>query len=463
MVATAEQEARAEGERIRGNAHAEGDAVIARAKDEGRALLEQVQEARKRVLGDLATRRRALSIQIEQLRAARDEMAASISGVRDAVDGILVNLSRSDEDARSAALAAGDQARLHGAADGPEGPMGPISSEGPEEPVGPVAAVPAPAPAVKIVENVTSVVSSVSPVSPVSPEGTAGDDPAHEGPAPSVDELFARIRAGTDETGAPTGVGPSASAPTQAVAVTPAEGVASVPSADGAAAPETAAVVAAGPDQPLIDRRNELLTPVTSQLARHIKRALGDDQNRLLELLRNSPAASGAALLGPEDVHLATFVSAAQGHMADAFAAGVEFTGGTAGSAPSAARDAAVEQSSAGLARTVVTMLRRRIEDGTDAGEEVADRVGAAFREWRGERIERLVGDFAVQAFSAGVAAATPAGALVRWVLTTPGGCSDCDDNALAGAVAASEGFPTGHPYPPAHSGCRCLVVLAPA
>jgi hypothetical protein len=84
--------------------------------------------------------------------------------------------------------------------------------------------------------------------------------------------------------------------------------------------------------------------------------------------------------------------------------------------------------------------------------------VGAAFREWRGERVERLVGDFAVQAFSAGVAAASSTGGYLRWVLTSANGCSDCDDNALAGAVAVDEAFPTGHAYPPAHSGCRCMV-----
>ena len=89
-----------------------------------------------------------------------------------------------------------------------------------------------------------------------------------------------------------------------------------------------------------------------------------------------------------------------------------------------------------------------------DAGE----RVGAAYREWRGERIERLVGDFAVQAFSAGTVAAAGDTGKVRWVLTSDQGCSDCDDNALAGAVLAAEGFPTGHSFPPAHSGCRCLV-----
>ena len=101
-----------------------------------------------------------------------------------------------------------------------------------------------------------------------------------------------------------------------------------------------------------------------------------------------------------------------------------------------------------------MTMLRRQIEDGNG---ELTDRVGAAFREWRGERVERLAGDYATQAFSAGVAAAGAEGKL-RWVVTSASGCSDCEDNALAGAVSATETFPTGHAHPPAHSGCRCLV-----
>jgi hypothetical protein len=215
------------------------------------------------------------------------------------------------------------------------------------------------------------------------------------------------------------------------------------------------AVEAEGPDDALIARRDELLSPISAQLSRHIKRALGDDQNRLLDVLRSTPNLGGEALLGPEDLHLAMFISAAQGHLAAAFAAGTEFAGAGAGTIASGP---AVEQAAAGLARTVVTMLRRRIADGSDDGEEVTERVGAAFREWRGERIERLVGDFAVQAFSAGVAESSEPDGLVRWVLTSSNGCSDCDDNALAGAVPLAEGFPTGHAYPPAHSGCRCLV-----
>src|SRR6516164_713270 len=132
LVANAEQDARVERESILAEAVAEGEAVLESAKEEGRDLLEQVQEARRRVLADLASRRRTLGIQIEQLRAARDEMAASVYGVRDKVDDILTHMERTDEEARAAALAAGDQARLHGPAEEPhdqEAPDAPGTGE----------------------------------------------------------------------------------------------------------------------------------------------------------------------------------------------------------------------------------------------------------------------------------------------------------------------------------------------
>ncbi len=209
-----------------------------------------------------------------------------------------------------------------------------------------------------------------------------------------------------------------------------------------------------GPDDPLIARRDELLAPVTSRLSRTIKRTLGDEQNRLLDRLRSAPALDVDELMGSEDEHVAAFAAAARSHLDEAFAAGTVFVGAGAATIP---RGDAVEQSSVGLARAVVTMLRRQVAEGTG---DPADRVGAAFREWRGERVERLAGDQATQAFSAGVAAAKVDGKL-RWVVTTASGCSDCEDNALAGAVSGTETFPTGHAYPPAHSGCRCLIAPA--
>ncbi len=413
LVTNAEHEARAESERIVAAAVAEGEALIARAKEEGRALLEQVQEARRRVLSDLAARRRALGIQIEQLRAARDEMASSVHGVRDRVDSILTHLDRTDDAARAAAHAVGDHFRLHGG----EAPH----DEGAGEAGGPSDAAASP-PA-------------------EGPEGVVGLEDAGGAPPamPSVDELFARIRAGSTTTGLETTTAtpavPSAAAP---------EGSAG----DGAAGEEGEP----DPGDPLVARRDELLAPAAGRLSRSLKRALGDDQNRMLDRLRSEPALPADDLVGPEDEHVAIFTKAARRYVGEAFSAGAAFAGAVKATPD---RDA-VEEAATGLARTVVSMLRRQIAEGSG---DTAERVGATFREWRGERVERLAGDSATQAFSAGVGAA--AGGPVRWVVTSESGCSDCEDNVLAGAVAVGEEFPTGHAFPPAHSGCRCLIVPA--
>jgi DivIVA domain-containing protein len=443
LVANAEQEARVESERIIAEAIAAGEAIITRAKDEGRALLDQVQEARRRVLADLAARRRGLGIQIEQLRAARDEMAASVHGVRERVDGILAQLDRTDEEARAAAQGVADQFRL-GTAELPHDQDEPDHITGEVPPTGPTPAVGGP---------------------------TSADGGGEEQAGPSVDELFARIRAGTGETtqtpGRATEMEAAGATPAPvpdepgggAEVADPAQAVADV--ADDANGDEIAGdeedpapeeVVL--PDAPIIARRDELLTPISSKLSRTIKRYLGDDQNRLLDRLRSAPTLEVDELMGSEDEHLAAFASAARSHLDEAFAAGTVFVGAGAATIP---RGDAVEQASTGLARVMVASLRRQVAEGTG---DPADRIGSAFREWRGERVERVVGDQATQAFSAGVAAASANGK-VRWVTTTATGCSDCEDNALAGAVRGSEAFPTGHAHPPAHSGCRCLITPA--
>jgi cell division septum initiation protein DivIVA len=431
LVANAEQEARVESERIVHDAVAEGEAVIERAKDEGRTLLEQVQEARRRVLADLASRRRALGIQIEQLRAARDEMAASVHGVRDRVDGILSHLDRTDEEARAAAAAVADQLRLHGGSEEPhdqdalEEAIADVPDEGPP-------------PAVRVMEV------DVEANAGGTGTGADTDEMVAAASAPSVDELFARIRAGAADTAAPgdaAAAGGEPAAESVPEAATQAMGLV-VESVEGAEE------VPPGPDDPLIAQRDKLLRPITARLSRAVKRALADDQNRLLDRIRSTPLLGREELLGPEDEHRTVFEQAVRGQLGDAFAAGVTFGG--AGGVPD---DGAVEQSSTGLAHVVVTMLRRPIEDSGDLG----DQVSAAYREWRGERVERVSGDYATQAFSAGVVAAS-ADQKLRWVVTSATGCSDCEDNALAGAVNASEAFPTGHAHPPAHSGCRCLV-----
>ncbi len=431
-VANVEQEARGEGARILDQAATEADEVIASAKEEGRALLEQVHEARRRILADLTARRRALGMQIEKLRAARDEMAGTVQGVRNKVDDILGQLERTDDAARAAAATAGDQMRMSGALDEPP-------------------------------DDASAASAGEIPAAEATEAERVGAQPAVENGvnAPSVDELFARIRAGS-EAGEPAVEGGAEQTAEKAQAKDGAEGAAGAAGATGAEA--AGAEVPAGadgsdevdvpahPDAALIARREELLAPVAARLSRNIKRTLGDEQNRMLDLLRSAPSTTGDALVGPEEEHRATFEAAARGQLAEAFGAGMLFAGADSGSVRPGD---AVDRSAVGLARTVATMLRRRIADGTG---DPADRVSAAFREWRGERVERLVGDHATLVFSAGVVAAAGPGRKVRWVPTSEGGCSDCDDNALAGAVLATESFPTGHVHPPAHAGCRCLI-----
>ncbi len=71
----------------------------------------------------------------------------------------------------------------------------------------------------------------------------------------------------------------------------------------------------------------------------------------------------------------------------------------------------------------------------------VTEHVGSAFREWKGERIERLAGDHVLAAFSLGTIAATGAspGSGIEWVaVALPGeaACPDCEDNGLNGPTA---------------------------
>jgi DivIVA domain-containing protein len=591
------QQARDEATAVLEAARTEGESIVERAREHGRAMLEQAQEARRRVLADVGHRRRAVTDQIEQFRAARDEVAASVLGVRNELDRIVDDLGRADDAARAAAT---DAARRQGAAVpdsvlvdeadraaaelgldtgaavtldllGPGTPeAGPVTAgllegapaDGDPADGGPADGDPADgdpadggpadggpagtAPGWRTAEGraggrrqgeamlrfddiVTSAgepssVGGPPPEDREAPGRTPDDEAAHPS---DVEGLFARLRATHAEAEA---------TPVQAVVAGGNEEVASAePDADGepkaAAAPHDPAVpvadagigagagpdgagagpdgTGAGPDgagagspasvaqgmtvahhtAPGLDsaanggdivsseavpttaesaalaRRAEVLAPIVTNMARRLKRALQDDQNRLLDRLRKGTGEWSDDLLLDEQVQRALYVKASSGLLRDSVAAGIGFaraaSGGRHGRPPSPHAQT-VDAVTGELAGTVVMLLRRRLE-GTDVPD-AAERIGAAYREWRGERIERLAEDRVIEAFSAGVLAGAGRGVPLRWVGSDAGpGCADCEDNALAGPIDAGEEFPTGHRYPPAHAGCRCLVMPTPA
>ncbi|HTZ07537.1 MAG TPA: DivIVA domain-containing protein [Acidimicrobiales bacterium] len=459
----AEEEANARVE----SAQLEADALVAQAREECRAMVQEAQELRSRVLADLTRRRRVLHSQIEQLRAGRERLAQTVTDVRSAVDAIADDLFRAEDQARLAAEMAGRQA-AHDELEDVATPGGAaLPGDG---------SLPAPAPAPE------------GPGAGASGPGIAdpgdGGEPEAAATRQSVEELFARLRAGSESLTPPTGVpavaggtAPGADDPAPATEGSadeaPGEGGGTGPVAEAAPAPPvaqggagddadagtggTARDEAAGSVADVeLERRDEVLLPMVELLARRLKRALQDDQNDILARLR---AAGGWApgVLAPEEEHAGRFARAALDPLAEAGGAGAAFAGGKADEAP------AVEDVAGELAGEIVAPLRRRLDSEAPAigADEPAlvELVGAAFREWKGARVERLAGDKAVLAFARAALAAVPSDATLRWIVDDEGSeCPDCDDNALAGPVRAGEEFPTGHRHPPAHAGCRCLL-----
>jgi DivIVA domain-containing protein len=443
------EDAKAEVAAILERARSDGNALIDRARERGRLMIEQAQETRRRMLTETAHRRRVLLIQIEQLRAARDQLARTVIGVRGTVDDIVSGLARADDDARAAAAAVAER-------------VAEVEAQEVEglEPVAPDA-IAAPVPSAPT----DGLDGSPEPAEPPEPVGPASFAEA------KVEELFARIREGHQPP------------PVDVVGVEQAEAgtIAEHEQSAHAGAPERSdegGTSASKPAEDTVDarlaaERDALLEPILARMARRLKRTMQDDQNLLLHRLRADAGAYRQELLSSEDDQRRGLVEAAVDFLGDAFDAGEQFArqhlgDQAAGAAdPSEINRSAVGTGAQELADTVVTLLRRRLLEGETEGpgpteEEAAELVSAAYREWRGERIERLAGDHLIAAFSSGVCAASGKVPL-RWLtVATDRPCADCADNALAEPVAEGERFPTGHLHPPAHAGCRCLVVPTP-
>ncbi|HML01061.1 MAG TPA: DivIVA domain-containing protein [Acidimicrobiales bacterium] len=445
------------------SAKLEAEALMSQARAECRAMVQEAQELRARVLSDLTRRRRLLHTQIEQLRAGRERLAETINDARLTVDRVTDELFRAEDEARLAAEAAGRQVASHDLDDAGAGLSGAAAA---------VTGTVAP--------DVQRRPGPSSPVVPPAAAGTedvsAGDDSeGDEERRQAVNELFARLRAeqAPDRSDGVTVLGrlPSsepeattmpADSPVRIATATAGELDGRPADAEAEADAGAAAENGASTRDPALLRRDEALGPALATLSRRLKRVLADDQNDVLDRLRAGGRLS-ADVVGSEDDHERRYREAAEGPLGEAARAGAGYAGGDPDGAPS------VEALAGELAHAIVAPLRRRLLEQAEWPElddeaAVADFVGSAFREWKGQRAERIAADHAHGAFWQAALAAIPRAEQLRWVVDDEGvQCPDCDDNALAGAMAAGETFPTGHVHPPAHPGCRCLLVPGPA
>lgn len=377
------------------------DAARSRAKE----IVGEARGLRDRVLADLEERRKELERQIGDLRAGRGKLVETYELVERAL---------------------GHAARVIA-----------------EEPSTPPEVPPAPSePAAADDEPTAASPTSVSAPQPAVDEPTAEVESAES--ATDVGALFEKLRSGQTDSDEP---------------VPPA---ADIPDSEPQPVPESESEPAAEGD-PATVARDAALAEATGDLVRRGKRALQDEQNDLLDGLRRQRGKidTTKVLPSPED-HVARWAHVLQPAIDTAYSAGAATVSGAA-AVVAAPRGLLTE-----LSTTLVSPLRERlsssleqIDTHTPADTEiaVAQRLGARYREWRGEQLEGALGDALAAAWSRGVFDAAPDGARLRWVPATVGKCPDCDDNALEPTVKGSD-FPTGQPHPPAHPGCRCLLVV---
>ena len=293
-------DAMADAIRHRERAETAAMAEVEAAKAHGRQLITDAQALRERVLADLARRRNAGRAQIEQLREGRDRLLGAYEVVQRTIDHAVEQLRIAAPDAH--AVTAPERVALPAAPDieEPEGGCRVLTPPAPPEPdVAAESEVVAPrrcrADAVVaeivveeivveeivveeivvdgvVVEEIVveTVVDAVTEETPVVP----GDPTLDE----SVDELFARIRAGRADEVANAEDILATSHGTLGAEEPPPE------QAEGQPGEVDAGGEDAGPD--VFEQRTAALAPLETSLARKLRRVLADEQNEVLDRLR---------------------------------------------------------------------------------------------------------------------------------------------------------------------------------
>lgn len=466
VVAAAEASA----SQLLAEAGSKAEQVLAEASAEASEMLREATEARDGLLAELAQKEAEAISRLHQLRTVRGSMMAGLSWLRAELEGAHQLLVASGEAPRSdaeppAAEDAAKSASTERPARHPErrrGPLGRARSAGPGAPAAPPAkpdpsqtAGKAPEVATEQATEQASEEATDLQAQPAErmPDPGEGPNQRPQEPQSSLDALLSHLQSDSGEPYVPE---PIEAAGTAAV------------EEPGAAESHQEPL-----EEALFERREEAVVDLEVTLTRRLKRALQDDQNDLLDRLRSLKGAALRQQLLPDvETMVDRYATATAELIASCAKEGMRLAG-PHGQGPTWPEGLALEvpdisdiakDAGRAVAEPLLRRLRQAVEDASDDEDPavVVEMVGAAYREWKTQRIERIAGDALVAAYSRGTWAATAAGGLLRWVAgDSSSTCPDCYDDTLAGPIPKGEKFPTGQDHPPAHSGCRCL--LAPA
>jgi DivIVA domain-containing protein len=431
-------------------AETEADGIVEQARTQGRDMLEEAKLARERVLNDLGRRRALLQAQLEELRNGRDALIDAYRVVKRTFLEATEALAQVEARAAAGRLA-------------PE----------PEIVAGEVEAGLAPSETAEGGEAVESEGEHA-------PADVGGEEPAAagvEGAVPpadggeaaaamaDVDSLFARIRAGQAEAEvAEAAARAESGTEAEAAGERASEAAGAGEEVEEGAGAEVEAAAAEAPAEPATAadrwraRRREDLSGLAGSLVKQAKRQAQDDQNSLLDAVRRFRGRPESQQVVPAEAEqVGAWSGVLRPAIDPAYASGSRAAGGSASAAP----DDLLRE----LAGAVVGPLRERLAAAIDTVEDhagLAERIGARYREWKNQALEPALRDALATAWTRGVFDTVPDGAVMQWIPEQEGRCADCDDNALE-PTAKGEAFPTGQLLPPAHPGCRCLLVPADA
>jgi DivIVA domain-containing protein len=296
---------------------------------------------------------------------------------------------------------------------------------------------------------------------PTETRGDAQTEPASPS-KPSVDDLFAKLRAARTSTVAERATDDPTLTTGELTIIGEELSVFQ-------ASPAAPAAEAAADDTPF-GRRDAALTPLIVAAARKVKRVLADEQNDVLHTLRRSePVKALDTMLPWQSEHAERYATAMAEELMEAALAGAASLddGSPDAHRIDIGRTDALSPAADALATSVVEPLRQRLERavvnaGGDNGE-LATLVRGIYREWKTQRIDEHLENVLRLAFGRGAYATLSPGTKVCWMVDPSGpACPDAEDNSLAGAIGAGDPFPTDHVCAPAHDGCRCLLALAP-
>jgi DivIVA domain-containing protein len=282
-------------------------------------------------------------------------------------------------------------------------------------------------------------------------------------PASGVDDIFAKLRAGTTAD-----VAAKVEAAEPVIQKQP---VTTAPVVEEVVATESSPKMKSKPKQEIIAadparfaERDEALSGLVVTMARKLKRVLADEQNNVLEHLRGKRSSlEMGAFLGTVEEHAVRYSeSIAEDSMAAAGsgAKSVKTAGGSSRRVTQKAVASHVKDSvTAGLVAGFREDTRIAIGEAEGDREILASLMRDVYRKWKTDLIDQHVDDLACTSYSKGGFLALEPQTRVSWMVDPEAACcSECEDNSLAGAVTKGEEFPTGHAMPPAHPGCRCLV-----